>query len=175
MVVVNHDPTRILAICIRFQLMGLAVVAPHDIVEVRRTRVPVSSDPEIRIKMIRVIGKLASDYQIATAVVEPGSTVATWLEGTDVNVRPVSMNIVMRNVGSASARKIKYADLFGHLVRQHPKLDRLVTRLPATGEIARTERWRVPIMLAVALGLAAQADETRADAQANQQPQHRNL
>ncbi|MFA5061652.1 MAG: hypothetical protein WC526_00720 [Patescibacteria group bacterium] len=47
-------------------------------------------------------------------------------------------------------------DLYHHLLRQHPHLRRYVTVIPSTGHIAESERWRTVVLLAVALGLAAQ-------------------
>jgi len=152
----SGEPARYcLAACVRFNILGLAVVSANGIVEAkRRCLYHGGSRQTVQDFATPAILNLANDYDISVVVVEPGSTVSRWCEVAGLQTAQLTIAEAKQVLlpGDASA---SHAVLFQHLVKTNSKLKNIVTILPATGNVAMTQRWRIAPLLAVALGLAA--------------------
>ena len=146
----------ILAVCLRFNMLGLAVVSQHEIIEVRR-RCLYHAKPMERPQDFasRAIAELASDYGLSVVVVEPDSQIQAWLKKTNLSSQIMSLDIAKELV-LPEDEPHTHPYLCRHLVNEFPVLRNIATVLPATGNVAMTQRWRVVPLLAVALGVAAQ-------------------
>lgn len=150
-------PAWYLAACYRVQQLALAVVADGRVIEVRRhaVRERPARDAEIE----ALIAACATEYTVGALVVEPGR----FRSARALPSRTVELNL-------ATAKQIlldedrplsNHHDLYAHLLDHDPRLGRLVRRMPGTGRIAATERWRTVMLLSVALALAAERCHSR--------------
>lgn len=139
-----------LAICQRFGVLALAVVASDQLLEVRRT---FKGNNDATGQEMMSLQDLAHDYGLTDVVVEPGCTLCSNLAHTGLNQQILTLEEAkLRLLGKLGAT---HAELCQRLIQDHQKLARFVTILPLTGRVAMSQRRRIVSLLAVAMGLAA--------------------
>jgi len=145
-----------LAACIRFNILGLAIVSSGRVLKVKRRclyhRRPTESKQSFA---TRAITKLANDFSLSAIVVEPGSLVQQWVEQTGLKTLSLTL-LKTKEILLPEAERTTHVALLQHLVDHYPEARAVARILPITGKVAMTDRWRVPPLLAVALGLAWQ-------------------
>ena len=146
----------VMAVCLRFNMLGLVVLSQHEIVEVRRRCLYHTSSKETPKDFAsRAITEMASDYGLSVVVVEPDSQTQVWLKNSTVSSQTRSLDNAKELI-LPEGQPHTHPFLCRHLVNEFPKLRNIATVLPATGNVAMTQRWQVVPLLAVALGIAAQ-------------------
>jgi hypothetical protein len=141
-----------LSACYRVQNLALAVLYGGEIIEVRRHRVDAEHQaPGVIALLIR---QLVEDYALSELIIEEGPVLEAAADFLPVRVHTLSLQRVKQHLLPEGALPT-YAGLYHQLLKEHPKLQRFVTVLKGTGQIATSERWKTVMLLAVALGLAA--------------------
>ncbi len=148
-----HGESPVLVVCRRCRQLALIVLDKHDVLEVKRLKLP-SSAPVARGAKIRLaLLELATDYGARGIVVEDDAMIGALLACAGLPLQILSVSTAARVLTGTTGTN--YAELFRLVLDRCPKLRRFVRILPATGEVTRTDRWRTHVLLASALGLAA--------------------
>lgn len=149
------NPARLVAACIRCRCLAITVLSGDQVLEVVSHRL---DSAKRRGHAADFVSRLVNDYAPEAVVLETEKSLS------ESNQLPTYTKYQIHIVTLAQAKRTlltgndcSHRTLFQHLLRQHPNLQRLVKVLPITDQIAMTERWRTVSLLAVALGLAAQA------------------
>lgn len=155
----EHRP-RVLALCQRTRVVGLAVASPAGVVEVRRVTLRPNQRTTEQARLMCYTSRLAHDYGVTHVVIEPHHQLAPVAHQLPALVLPVAVPaaIAATVAGPPSLRSLAQT-----LIANDPKLARLVTVLSRHPlRIAETERWRTVLLYAVALAHAGLAELTRA-------------
>ncbi|MFA5762384.1 MAG: hypothetical protein WC931_02205 [Bacilli bacterium] len=148
-----------IAVAYRSHGVGIAVIRGTYLVEVRRHRLEPGNDVHFAIR--KLVRKALADYGTNRIVVErDGEADLATANMRGLAIRTLSLSEAKRTLLPRRDR-ITHVELAKHLLREHPKLRRLVTVLRLSGEIAINEARRLVPLHAVALGLAADSDQPR--------------
>jgi hypothetical protein len=148
-----------IAVAYRSRGVGVAVLRGKHVVEVRRHRLAPGRDPQAAIR--KLLRKTLADYGTSHLVVErDGEADLATANMRGLAIRSLSLSEAKRTL-LPRRDHITHVELAKHLLREHPKLRRLVTVLRLSGEIAINEARRLVPLHAVALGLAADSDQPR--------------
>lgn len=151
-----RSPTQLcLAICLRFNILGLAVISATDIIEVkRRCLYHAGPDKTQQVFATSAIRKMVANYGVSAIVVEPGSKPTRWCKS--LSLATIDWTVTQAKQTLLPGQDaISQPQLLQHVVDCQPKLRNIATILPATGKVAMTQRWRIAPLLAVSLGLSA--------------------
>lgn len=149
----NTETWRLVA-CLRFGVLGIALVSPNDVLEVRRRSVcHRPSGQSLRSFLLEPVLDMMSDYGVTSVVVETDSVLLRWLKVKKVTAHCLTISEVKSILLPRTANPT-IPHLYSHLVTRFPKLKNVCTVLPATGRVAMSRRWQTTVLRAVAFGLA---------------------
>lgn len=146
----SPSPTTYLAAYFYAPSLALAVTSGSDVLEVRQYRLRTYEGQRAR----ELIALLAAEYAVAAIVVKPESWLAAIAEGMPRPVALVSLTEAKRLLFPANPPP-SHVQLAEVLIRARPTLRRLAPTWEESGELKRSEPWRLVALVAVALGLAA--------------------
>lgn len=148
-------PGYCLSVVYRAKGLGVAVMRGSEIVEVLRHRL--TKEQRLSSSILERIKKTSADYSVKTLIVELNSPVHLAVRRSRrwkimlLDIPEAKRYFLPANTSQANRR------LYQFLVDRHPKLKRMITILPRSGQVALcNDRRRIVPLLAVALGLAAQ-------------------
>ena len=141
------------AACLRAGILGLVVVAPQGLIEVRRFDLrPKRCRPERKQFIHTAVTELAQEYNLRCLVVEPDSLIEKHTSALALEVNQLTLASAKRQL---NPRLKTHRDLCKHISRIYPVIQRL-GQIASAREITQDDPWRMIAVLASALGLAFQ-------------------
>lgn len=149
-----NDGTKIsLAIAYRSPYLITAVSDGKTILELRQRRLTSQmSTAHLR----ALISREARSYGVYELTVEAGTPIADYVYSQCVRHRVLTFRAAKQHLaGSGDKTPPTNRAFFHDLLAHHPEFSRYVKVLPATGQVAVSERWRTSRLIVATLALAA--------------------